>query len=70
MHTVAWWKQHWEKTGLIEVQCAELLAESDDLLRDYAMERLPEQDEDSIMRAVPHDQDGLIALFCLVACKR
>jgi cyclopropane fatty-acyl-phospholipid synthase-like methyltransferase len=70
VHTIAWWKQHWEKTGLVEVQCAKLLAESDDLLRDYARERLPEQDEDSIMRAVPHDRDGLIALFCLVACKR
>ena len=70
VHTVAWWKQHWEKTGLVEVQCAELLAESDNLLRDYAIERLPEQDADSIMRAVPHDRDGLIALFCLVACKR
>ena len=70
VHTVEWWTRHWENTGLVDVQCAELLSESDDLLRDYARERLPEQGEDSIMRAVPHDQDGLIALFCLVACKR
>ena len=59
-----------ENTGLVDVRCSELLSESDDLLRDYAMERLPEQDEDPIMRAVPHDHDGLIALFCFVACKR
>jgi cyclopropane fatty-acyl-phospholipid synthase-like methyltransferase len=70
VHTVAWWTQHWEKTGLVEVRCAELLAESNELLRDYAKDRSPEQDEDSIMRAVPQDRDGLIALFCLVACKR
>ena len=38
--------------------------------KDYARDRPLEQDEDSIMRAVPHDHDGLIALFCLVACKR
>jgi hypothetical protein len=55
---------------VVDVRCAELLPESDNLLRDYVRGRPPEQDEDSIMRAVPHDDDGLIALFCLVACKR
>ena len=70
VHTVEWWTRHWEKTGLVEVRWAELLSESSDLLRDYATDRPPEQDEDSIMRAVPQDRDGLIALFCLVACKR
>jgi cyclopropane fatty-acyl-phospholipid synthase-like methyltransferase len=70
VHSIEWWRQHWEKTGLVDVQCAELLPESDDLLRDYVRGRPPEQDEDSIMRAVPHDDDRLIALFCLVACKR
>ena len=70
VHSVDWWKLHWEKTGLVDVQCAELLPESDDLLRDYVLGRPPEQDEDSIMRAVPRDHEGLIALFCLVARKR
>ena len=70
VHTVEWWTRHWEKTGLVDVRWAELLPESDDLLRDYVTDRAPEQDEDSIMRAVPHDDDGLIALFCLVASKR
>lgn len=69
VHSVEWWKRHWEKTGLVEVQCAELLPESDDLLRDYVLGREPDQDEDSIMRAVPHDHEALIALFCLVARK-
>jgi len=70
VHSVEWWKLHWEKTGLVEVQCAELLPESDNILSDYVLGRPPEQDEDSIMRAVPRDQEGLIALFCLVARKR
>jgi cyclopropane fatty-acyl-phospholipid synthase-like methyltransferase len=69
VHTVEWWTQHWGKTGLVDVRCAELLAESKDLLRDYLLERPQEQDEDSIMRAVREDRDGLIALFCLVAQK-
>ena len=70
VHSVEWWKLHWEKTGLVDVQCAEILPESDDLLSDYVMGRPPEQDEDSIMRAVPRDDEGLLALFCLVARKR
>jgi hypothetical protein len=70
VHTVDWWKQHWDKTGLVDVRCAELLPESDDLLRDYVRSWPPEQDENPIIRAVPHDDDGVIALFCLVACKR
>src|ERR1700694_769311 len=57
VHSVEWWKQHWEKTGLVDMQCAELLPESDDLLRDYVLGRPPEQDENSIMRAVPRDHE-------------
>jgi hypothetical protein len=55
---------------LVKLQCAELLPESNDLLRDYVLGRSTEQDEDPIMRAVPRDHEGLIALFCLVARKR
>lgn len=70
VHSVEWWTRHWEKTGLVDIGFAGLLAESAALLRDYVRGRPPEQDEDSIMRAVPQDEDGLIALFCLVASKR
>jgi cyclopropane fatty-acyl-phospholipid synthase-like methyltransferase len=70
VHSVPWWRTHWEKTGLVDLQCAELLPESDDLLRDYVQDRLREQDENSITRAVASDHDGLIALFCMVARKR
>jgi cyclopropane fatty-acyl-phospholipid synthase-like methyltransferase len=70
VHTLSWWRQHWEKTGLVDVQYAELLPESDALLRDYIRDRPPAQAEDSIMRASRSDHDGLISLFCLVARKR
>ena len=70
VHSVEWWKIHWEKAGVVDVRCAEFLAESGDLLRDYVRGRPPQQDEDPIMQAVPRDEDGLISLFCLVACKR
>ena len=70
VHSIEWWQMHWEKTGLVDVQCAELLTESDELLRNYVLDRPPNQEENSIMRAVPRDDEGLIALFCLVARKR
>lgn len=70
VHTVEWWKRHWEKTGLIELRSAEIVPESDELLRLYAEEKPPEQGKDPIRRAVPHDQDGLIALFAMVGQKR
>jgi len=70
IHTVQWWKQHWQKTGLVDIQNAEFLPESDWLLRKYWVERPPDQDKDPIMRAVPKDDDGLIGLFCLVARKK
>jgi hypothetical protein len=70
VHSVQWWKLHWENTSLVDVQHAELLPQSDDLLIDYVLGRPPEQNEDSIMRAVPRGHEGWLALFCLVARKR
>ena len=70
VHSAAWWSRHWEKTGLVDVVCAEFLAESAELLHDYVRLRKPADDHDSIMWAVPRDHDGLIALMRLVARKR
>lgn len=70
VHSVAWWTRHWENSGLVDMKFAGLLPESAALLRDYVRGRPSEQDEDSIMRAVPQDEEGLLALFCLVAIKR
>ena len=70
VHTLSWWAEHWQKTGLVDVQYAGLLPHSDELLRDYIRDRPPGEAEDPIMRASRSDHDGLISLFCLVACKR
>jgi cyclopropane fatty-acyl-phospholipid synthase-like methyltransferase len=70
IHTVEWWRRHWQKTGLVDVQCAQFLPESDQLLRNYWVERSPDRDKDPIMRAVLNDEERLIGLFCLVARKR
>ena len=69
VHSLSWWRQHCGKTGLVDVQYAELLPQSDQLLRDYIQDRPSSQAEDSIMRASRSDDDGLISLFCLVGRK-
>ena len=70
IHTVEWWQQHWQKTGLVDVHWAQFLPESDMLLRNYCAECPPDQDKDPIMQAVPNDHERLLGLFCLVARKR
>jgi cyclopropane fatty-acyl-phospholipid synthase-like methyltransferase len=70
VHTIPWWRRHWEKAGVVEVDCAEALPESEALLHDYVGGRPPDQDEDAIMRAVPRDHGGLLTLFRLIARKR
>ena len=70
VHTLTCWRQHWGKTDLVDVEYAELLPQSDALLRKYVRERPPTQTEDPIMRASRSDSDGPISLFCLVARKR
>jgi cyclopropane fatty-acyl-phospholipid synthase-like methyltransferase len=69
VHCPEWWRRHWTKTGLVEVACAEVLAEGRQLLDDYVRERQPADQDNSIMWAVPRDRDGLIALMCLVGRK-
>lgn len=70
VHTVGWWQRHWEKTGLVELRSAELVPESEELLHLYAQEKPPEHGKDPIRRAVPQDEEGLIALFSMVGQKR
>ena len=70
IHTLDWWARHWNKTGLVDMQHAAFMPESDNLLRDYCAERAPARSEDPIMQAVPLDQAKLLGLFCMVARKR
>lgn len=35
VHSVAWWKRHWAKTGLVDLEWAKILPESNELLRMY-----------------------------------
>jgi cyclopropane fatty-acyl-phospholipid synthase-like methyltransferase len=70
VHTIEWWKTQWEKTGLVEVLCAETLPHSRALLLEYARERVASRRKDEIARAALLDEREWVLLFCLVGRRR
>jgi len=70
IHSIDWWKLHWERTGLVDVVAAHPLAESRKLLQDYVLDRAAANRDDEIARAVVEDDEGLLVLFVLVGRKR
>ena len=70
VHSLDWWKQHWDKTGLVYLQYAEFLPESEQILHAYWTERASAQEDESIMRAAHHDPQQIVGLVRLVAIKR
>lgn len=70
VHSAAWWKLTWEKTGLVDVLSSETLPESRRILFDYLRCTGAFGGENEICRAVHEDREGLIVLFRLVARKR
>ena len=42
-HTADWWRDHWRKTGLVEVTCADEPPESDALWEEFILHTRPEE---------------------------
>jgi cyclopropane fatty-acyl-phospholipid synthase-like methyltransferase len=68
VHTVEWWRAHWERTGLVEVTTAEIAPQSefllDELRRMY--DGIEEGSELDIMKEMEKDEERLIQMFRLV----
>ncbi len=69
VHTIAWWRAQWERTGLVEVVAAEAVPGGRDLLADYAKNRVESSRADEIARAAALDSEELLLLFTLVVRK-
>jgi cyclopropane fatty-acyl-phospholipid synthase-like methyltransferase len=69
VHSIPWWKNEWERTGLVEVVAADVLPGSRRLLQDYVLDRAATDRSDEIARAVVADDEELLVLFRLVARK-
>lgn len=71
VHTVEWWRAHWEKTGLVEVTACEIAPQSEFLLRELRKmyDGIEEGSEPEIMREMERDEERLIQMFRLVGRK-
>jgi len=67
VHSVAWWRKLWEKTGLVQVKAAELLPAAD-LIREQYVRDFEEsgRKKDPFARALKKDNDHKISFFRLV----
>ncbi|HKB72170.1 MAG TPA: methyltransferase domain-containing protein [Thermoanaerobaculia bacterium] len=70
VHSVEWWRNEWERTGLVDIVAADPLPESRRLLQDYVLDRAAAGRSDEIARAAVDDDEGLLVLFRIVARKR
>lgn len=70
VHSIDWWKNEWERTGLVEVVAADPLPGSRRLLHDYVIDRVATDRADEIARAVVADDEDLLVLFRLVGRKK
>ncbi len=70
VHSVDWWRNAWERTGLVDIVAADALPGSRRLLQDYVLDRVATKRADEIVRAVIADDEELLVLFRLVARKR
>ncbi|WP_210463427.1 MULTISPECIES: SAM-dependent methyltransferase [Rufibacter] len=67
VHSVAWWRKLWEKTGLVQIKNAELLPAAD-LIREQYVRDFEEhgQKKDPFARGLKKDTDHQISFFRLV----
>lgn len=68
VHTVEWWRTHWQKTGVVEVTTAEIAPQSCFLLGELRRmyQGIEEGSEVEIMREMEKDTEHLIQMFRLV----
>lgn len=66
MHSIKWWKNHFEKLGLIKINNAEILPENDYLLDDFIKSFENLESEKIIVDALKEDKDNFISTFRIV----
>lgn len=69
LHTPAWWRELWRKSGLVEVLRAELIPGSKVILKQFAEDFKNDESEGEVARLIAQDRDSLVGLFRLVARK-
>ncbi len=66
IHTTDWWRKLWEKTGLVQVEASEELAETALVRQHYIQDFERKQKPDPFAKALKLDADGFISFFKLI----
>lgn len=67
IHSINWWRQLWEKTGLVEIKTAELLPAATLIRQEYIRDFEDKKFKDPFARALAADTEELISFFRLIA---
>lgn len=67
IHSIAWWQQLWEKTGLVDIKAAEELPAADVIRQEYIRDYADKKQKDPFARALTADHQGLISFFRIIA---
>jgi cyclopropane fatty-acyl-phospholipid synthase-like methyltransferase len=67
LHTIEWWRRHWEKTGLVDVQLAELVPGSRALAEDLVRRFRDDPAEREVIEMFEAEGGNLVGTFRMVA---
>lgn len=66
IHTVNWWRKLWEKTGLVQVEVAEELAEAKLVRQQYVQDFEQQSKKDPFAKALANDTQQFISFFRII----
>jgi cyclopropane fatty-acyl-phospholipid synthase-like methyltransferase len=67
IHSVPWWQKMWERTGLVQVQCAEILPRLQvKIIKEQYIKDYENNPKEPFARAFKEDIEELISIFRLV----
>lgn len=68
LHSASWWRRHWERTGLLEIDLADTMPQGWQLWRDWHQTVAPENEGE--IRALDADQGRYLGYVRLVGRRR
>ena len=68
LHSAAWWRRHWERTGILDVDLADTLAEGWQMWRDWQVAIAP--DNAAEIRALEEDRGSYLGYVRLLGRRR
>lgn len=66
IHSITWWRQLWEKTGLVKIVVAEPVPAADLIRQQYVNDYVETEEKDPFAQALQKDKEQFISFFRLV----